>query len=82
MKKLNSLPHRPVYICEFSVLQSSRLVKLLLLILTLIHQKVLGRFSGGISYEKKRKKTLICWHLRFAEDPLFYFQSVKFSKKK
>ena len=31
-------------------------------------------------YEKKRK-TLICWLLRIAEDTLFCFQSVKFSRK-
>ena len=36
------------YICEFNVLQFSRLVKLLLIILTLIHRKVVCRFSGGI----------------------------------
>ena len=67
-----------VYICEFNVLQFSRLAQLLLLILTLIQQKVVCRLSGEYTYEKKRK-TLICMLLRIAEDTLFCFQ---FSKKK
>ena len=92
-KKLNSLPQvvitRTCIYFEFSVLQFSRLVKLLLLILTLIHRKVVRILSGGIYIRKEKKmkkkqkqnKTLICWRLMIAEDTLFCFQSVEFSEK-
>ena len=51
---------------------------LLLLILTLIHRKVVCRLSGGIYIRKKRK---VNNNIKLAEDTLFCFQSVKFSKK-
>ena len=40
------------------------------------------RLSGGIYIRKEKKKitTLICWLLKIADDTLFCFQSVKFSK--
>ena len=44
-----------VYICEFNVLQFSRLVKLILFKLTLMHRKVVCQSSGGIYIQKEKK---------------------------
>ena len=65
---MNSLPERHI------ALQFSRLVKLLLLKLTLIRQKVVRQLSGRIYIQKDKNKKIICRLLSIAEHTFFLSQ--------